>query len=326
MVQDGMAGDFPNLGYALPEELDALADLLRAGRPRHVELHHMLGHAAAVLELPGRLGVPLDTYVHDYALFCPRIALVGRTGRYCGEPAIAGCVACVGELGSHLEETIAVPEMVARSAGVLAASRRVVAPSADAAARLRRHFPRTRPEVLPWEDDAGLPPLAPAPGGPVRRVCVPGAIGIEKGYDVLLALVQDARARRLLISFIVVGYTHDDTALMDAGPVFVTGEYAEAEAVALIRAQRAHLALIPSVWPETWCYALSRAWQAGLPAAAFDLGAPADRIRRIGRGWVLPLGLSPSALNDALLRLPLSFPSHRTETRARVAIDQPMVL
>ena len=140
----------------------------------------------------------------------------------------------------------------------------------------------------------------------MRRVLVPGAIGVEKGYGVLLALARDARARRLPLSFIVVGYTISDAELMDAGPVFVTGPYAEEEATALIRAQQAHLALIPSVWPETWCFALSRAWDAGLPAAAFDLGAPAERIRRTGRGWVLPLALPPPALNDALLRLPLS--------------------
>lgn len=104
----------------------------------------------------------------------------------------------------------------------------------------------------------------------------------------------------------MAGHTIDDAGLMAAGPAFVTGPYVEEEAVALIRAQRAHLALIPSIWPETWCFALSRAWEAGLPAAAFDLGAPAERIRRTGRGWVLPLGLPPSALNDTLLRLPLS--------------------
>ena len=150
-----------------------------------------------------------------------------------------------------------------------------------------------------------MPHRAPAPDGAERRILVPGAIGVEKGYDILLALACDARARHLPLSFVVAGHTIDDVALMEAGPAFVTGPYAEEDAVALIRAQRAHLALIPSVWPETWCFALSRAWEAGLPAAAFDLGAPAERIRRTGRGWVLPLGLSPPALNDALLRLPL---------------------
>jgi hypothetical protein len=36
----------------------------------------------------------------------------------------------------------------------------------------------------------------------------------------------------------------------------------------------------------------------------FDIGAPAERVRQTGRGWVLPLGLPPGAVNDALLRLP----------------------
>jgi len=145
--------------------------------------------------------------------------------------------------------------------------------------------------------------LAPNLPGAFRRVCVVGAIGVEKGYEVLLACARDARARSLPLKFIVVGYTADDTRLMDAGPVFVTGEYADADAAALIRAQAAHLAFIPSVWPETWCFALSRAWEAGLAVAAFNLGGQAERISATGRGWLLPLGLQARAVNDALLTL-----------------------
>ena len=137
----------------------------------------------------------------------------------------------------------------------------------------------------------------------MRRVAVIGAIGVEKGFEVLLGCVRDARARRLPIAFTVVGFTADDERLMAAGPAFVTGEYNEEEAVALIRAQAAQIAFIPSVWPETWCFALSRAWQAGLGAAVFDLGAQAERVRATGRGWLLPLGLAPRGINDALLRL-----------------------
>jgi hypothetical protein len=36
---------------------------------------------------------------------------------------------------------------------------------------------------------------------------------------------------------------------------------------------------------------------------AFDFGAPAERIRRTGRGWVCPLGISATALNDRMLML-----------------------
>ena len=294
---------FPNLAYAIPEELPALAALLRPDRPRFLEVHHLLGHHHEAPGLARLLKLPVETYVHDYSWFCPRIALVSRERRYCGEPDVPGCEACVADLGSLLEDDPPIRTLLARSAAALAVSRRVIAPSMDAAARLRRHFPMVRPVVVPWEGDDALPPAAAVPPGPVCRVCIVGAIGMEKGYEVLLACVRDARARKLPLEFIVVGYTADDQRLLDAGPVFVTGEYREAEAVALIQAQGAHIGFLPSVWPETWCFALSRAWQAGLRVAAFDLGAQAERLRRNGRGWLLPLGLSPRAVNDALLAL-----------------------
>jgi glycosyltransferase involved in cell wall biosynthesis len=85
--------------------------------------------------------------------------------------------------------------------------------------------------------------------------------------------------------------------------VRITGHYEPHEAVALIARQQASVAWLPSIWPETWCYTLTEAWQAGLDVLAFDIGAPAERIRRTGRGWVFPLGISTTALNDRMLML-----------------------
>ena len=301
---------FPNLVFPMPEGLPALVKLLRPDRVHRVELHHLLGHHHAIAALAARLGAEPVSVVHDYARFCPRIALVSTERRYCGEPDTAGCEACIADLGSLLEDDPPVAELVARSAAELAAAAQVIVPSLDTAARLRRHFPGVRPTVQPWEDDDALPPLSVPPRGPVMRVAVVGAIGIEKGFEILLACVRDARARALPLAFTVVGYTADDERLMAAGPVHVTGEYDEADAQALIRQQAAQVALIPSVFPETWCYALTRVWQSGLPAAVFDLGAQAERVRRTGRGWVLPLGLPARGVNDALLRLaPVPGPS-----------------
>ncbi len=294
---------YDDLRFAVPGELPALAALLRPDQPTHLEAHHWLGHSHGLLGLATLLDIPLESWVHDAASFCPRIALIGRGRRYCGEPAVTACAACVAELGSNLAETITADGLVARSAMDFGGSRRVVVPTADTAQRIRRHFPAVRPEIVPWEDDRALPPQSPAPPEAITRVCVVGAIGVEKGYDVLLGCAADARARALPLEFVVCGVTEDDGELMAAGPAFVTGRYEAADAVGLIRAQRGHMAFIPSIWPETWCFALSRAWQAGLPAVAFDLGAQAERVRATGRGTLLPLGLPVSRINDALLQL-----------------------
>jgi GT2 family glycosyltransferase/glycosyltransferase involved in cell wall biosynthesis len=307
LVGDGSDDETPDLRFSMPMEMAALARLLRPDRPVRVEIHHLLGHAPEIAGLAGLLGVPCDVVVHDYGLWCPRVTLCGRGGGYCGEPSrIDECEACVADLGGRTGEEIGVAGLRARSAAMLRAARRVVVSCDDAATRLRRHVPLLRPVVSPWEDPipahAGHWPPTPA-DGEALRIVVPGAIGPEKGYDVLLACARDAVRRDLAVFFVVVGHTVDDARLMATGTVFVTGRYDEAEAVDLIRRQDAHLAFIPSVWPETWCYALSNAWRAGLPAAAFALGAQGERIARAGTGGVLPLGLPPARVNDWLIGL-----------------------
>ncbi|HEY5301916.1 MAG TPA: glycosyltransferase family 2 protein, partial [Acetobacteraceae bacterium] len=291
---------FPNLTFAVPDELADLTRLLAGERVAHVELHHSLGHAPEVLDLARALNVPHEVHVHDYAWLCPRVVLLGAAGRYCGEPGIAGCVACVADVGSLLDETIGPAALRARSAHLLAGARRVIAPSADAAARIARHFPGAVARITPHGDDGALPPVPPTRAGRCR-VAVIGAVGAAKGYETLLACARDAARRALPLVFTVVGHTIDDARLMATGHVFVTGPYAPDEAEALIRAQDAASAFIPSVVPETWCFALTEAWRAGLRAAAFDLGAQAERIRATGWGFLLPLRTSAPRINDALL-------------------------
>lgn len=299
---DGVEGGFADLRFHLPDELDALARLLRADRPVALELHHLLGHDHAVTGLAARLRIPTDIHVHDYASFCPRVTLIGPGGRYCGEPErVEVCEACIADCGSALEEEIGVAALRARSAADLAAARRIVVPAEDVAARLRRHFPGIVPEVAPLEDDSRLPRVIVPPRRARRLVAVIGAIGPAKGYDVLLACARDAAWRDLPLEFVLAGHTPDDARLLASGRVRVTGPYREAEAESLLRGLAADLALLPSIWPETWCYALGAAWRAGLRVAAFDIGTPAERIRGTGRGWLLPLGLPAAAMNNALL-------------------------
>ena len=68
-----------------------------------------------------------------------------------------------------------------------------------------------------------------------------------------------------------------------------------------------HLMLLPSVWPETYCYLLSIALAAGIQPPVFNVGAQAEWISALGWGHILPTGLAdyPGMLNDHLLELPL---------------------
>ncbi len=301
-VGDGEGG-FPNLAYALPRELGPLARLLRPGRPVRAELHHLLGHDHSVMRLLATLGIPYDVWVHDYGWFCARLSFVTGEGRFCGEADTRQCTACLAEWGRGIDDPVSPASLRRRSAADFRRAAAVIVPSEDVARRVARHVPGLVPTVRAWEADPPFAPPAPVPRAGHLRVAVVGAIGVEKGAKLLLDCARDAAGRGIDLSFTVIGYTSEDDALLATGRVFITGEFTRAEAAGLIRAQGAHMAFLPSVWPETWCYALTDIWQAGLPAAVFDIGTPAERVRAHGRGWVLPLGLPPARLNDAFLRL-----------------------
>jgi glycosyltransferase involved in cell wall biosynthesis len=307
-VHDGLANDLPNLVFAMPKQLPALLRLLRSAKADRIEAHHLTDYPPAVYDLIAQLGLPYDVHVHDYAWICPRVSLVSAHNRYCGEPDLRDCDACIADNGHFLQENIGVAALRHRSAGFLADARQVVVPADDTGMRMRRYFPEQATVTVPHEDDKAAISGAARGVGHSRSkrrgkpvVCVVGAIGVHKGYEVLLACARDAARRDLELAFVVVGHTIDDVRLMQAGNVFVTGRFDPDEAAGLIAAQNAQLGFVPSIMPETWCLGLGEIWRAGLFAAAFDIGAPAERIRRTGYGIVLPLGLSANAINNALV-------------------------
>ena len=302
VLGEGPEGGTPNLRFCLPDEAGLVVDLLRGDKLQHAEFHNLVGHDHCVIDMCRALDLPYDVFVHDYAWFCPRISLLTTNHRYCGEPDVQDCEACVADNGSEIEETIGVADLILRSTDELRGARRIMAPSQDSAARMRRHFPQIDPAVHPWSADINAGPRTPlVKVAGTMRVCVPGAIGYQKGFEVLLACARDASRRQLDLEFIVVGYTIDDSRLLQTGKVYITGEYDEADSVALIERQSANMAFLPSIWPETWSYTLSQAWEAGLPVLSFDIGAPAERIRANGKGWVIPLGTEPAGINDFLM-------------------------
>ncbi len=307
-VRDGLTDDLPNLIFAMPRERQALLRLLRASKADCIEVHHLADYPAYIYDLIAQLCLPYDVHVHDYALFCPRVSLVAAHNRFCGEPDLRDCEACVADHGHFLKETIGVAALRLRSADFLAGARRVVVPADDVALRIRRYFPALLPVTVPHEDDITTIRTGFFRNDRTRKqrggrpgVCIVGAIGVHKGYEVLLACARDAERRDLDLDFVVVGHTIDDDRLMRTGRVFVTGQFEPGEAVELIQAQSAEFGFVPSVCPETWCLGLGDLWRAGLQAAAFDIGAPAERIRRTGCGIILPFGLPASAINDRLI-------------------------
>ncbi len=304
-IGDETPTTYPNLGFDPETHLGDLVRFLKPEIPRWIEYHHLLDHSPAITALPPALGIPYDVILHDFALVCPRITFCGTRRAYCGEPLeIDACETCVADNGNRLNQDIGPAALRIKSGELLTGARQVIAPTVDTSRRIGRYVPLPKVVVRGWQDDSMLlRHFKRKKGLSVSeniKVAVVGAIGEEKGFDVLLGCARDAAKRSLAISFVVIGHTVDDDRLIDTGTVFITGKYEEEELLKLIAAEHVEVGFLPSVCPETWSYALSSMWLANLWPVAFDLGGHAERISRSGYGSLLPLGLPVSRINDFL--------------------------
>lgn len=320
----------PNLtSTSIHQIRDLLAEFLGWLAPMAIHLHSLVGFdwraTETLFELVKETGVPYVFTLHDYSVVCHRNDLVLTDGRYCGLPPVDACRACVAEDRSY-PEALDPGERRAAFDRFLRGAAAVLAPSRDVAERLRSADVGYAITVRPHEDvDATLPRARPpAADATVLDVVTIGAIGAHKGSRVLLSLARDALARDLPLRFHVVGHSDMTDAMKGLG-VDETGRYRDdAEAAERVAAIRPAFILLPSIWPETFCYTLSLAFRLGVPPVVFDLGAQADRVMRAGFGHVLPLALTddPGGLNDRLLALPRD----RTGVPLPAAIHYPTIL
>jgi len=294
----------------LPLEGSELVELLSGLGIAEIQIQHLADFGAdaarCFARLMDRLGLPYDFVLHDYLAVCPRINLADTSGMYCGEPDAAGCRRCL----LRRRSAFGAPEIGRWRADygvLLAGAREVRVPDRDAAARLARYFPLLR-NIVVRAHEAPPPQVARQPGprqpGPLRIATI-GAIGPIKGFDVLLAVAAEARSRQLPLELTVIGYTRNDSAARASG-IGVTGPYRNSEVRRAIDLCDPDLILIPSIWPETYCYTLTHALASGRPVAGFDIGAVGARLRDAGRSEsALPLCLArdPSGLLDALIAL-----------------------
>ena len=275
-------------------EWDLLVETLRSVNVSRVHYHHVHGLPQAILDLPRRLGVPWDMTLHDYYPICPQYQLTDASHRYCGEPDENGCMRCLD--GYPVQWSLSIEAWRAAFRPLVVSAQRLIAPSQDAADRIRRYFPEAKPVVWPH-------PERPPSVRKVLKVLVPGGISPAKGFGLLEACARDARERDLPLHFRVLGYIALPLAPWPELPLSITGEFPEGSLAELIALERGDAIFFPVQWPETYSYTLSSALESGLPLIASDLGALPERLAGRADARIFHWKEAPARVNDTILEL-----------------------
>ena len=200
------------------------------------------------------------------------------------------------------------PEWLAETSPFLAKAAAVIAPSGYIAGLARKHVEGLEVTVVPNGSPARAADARTlevrqefAARRPRHVAAILGAIGPHKGSELLDQLAQLLEGSDIAI--VVIGYLDRQIIPGWRGDhLFVHGAYRGEEVVPLLAAYGAELALFPNPVPESFSYALSDAWSAGLPALVPPEGALAERVLRHGGGWLLPSGLRRRRVASVLAR------------------------
>lgn len=233
--------------------------------------------------------IPLEYLVHDYYCVCPSYTLMDKSGIFCGLPQNAACDKCLknfqGKNMSIREWRETYEPLFGQASEIVCfsqASRKIVSgifPAFGHKIEVRPHAPLVKSAI-----NYQLPDKGP------MSIAVIGNIGVHKGLEIVRKMAGMLKPEERLV---VIGECENFTCQEN---VIFHGTYQRENLPDILKQYHITVGLIPSVWPETFCYVAQECMQLGLPLVTFDLGAQGERTAQYEKGLLAPEISSESAL------------------------------
>lgn len=256
---------------------------------QHIDiLHiHQLVHSPTDIKsmLNGWQGALFFT-LHDFYSICPNYNLITpeNTFCYCEQPE--SCSLCIkGQQGFKIN----LPGHWHRlHSNNLQRADIIYVPSESCRQWIDKVYPNLIGSVVVREHGihkCGLHVKRDPESGRKFRIGFIGGLTKVKGSELITEIINLDKSEA--IEWVIHGEIGDvDLMCLDKKNLEKTGRYEKNNLPSLLADSNLDFMVICSIWPETFSYTLSECWDIGLPVIVSPLGAPADRVKQHGGGWV----------------------------------------
>jgi glycosyltransferase involved in cell wall biosynthesis len=289
---------------------NAIKEIASICSPDVVHIRHFLGNHPAVAALFHEMGCRVVFSIHDFYTICPTIQLVDNEGKFCEGVCSAGG----GDCDCAKNWFVSMPPLKngfvfqwrRTVADALKACDALVVTSETTRALMQRHYPFLEDSVFHLiEHGRDFPNYRqcsafPEPKQSLRAVFF-GALGMNKGGPLVKGMLEYNSRLGHPLEMHILGNSNLPFRPGRMGSVY-HGAYEREKLPEKLCAIQPAVAIIPSVWPETYCHTLTEAWRAQIPVLGSNLGAVGERILRHGGGWILPPS-GPEQWVDKLLAI-----------------------
>ncbi len=299
---------FENEEKQLEYEFDALTDILEIGKWLHFDeiyINELVTYPAlwdaqrCILSLGKQQKAKVIMLFHDYFALCPTINLMDDTQKYCGTPKEEECETCYlkkgfgGQYGCKSRR-----EWLEHWKDFLAGCTEVRTFSEDTRKRVIDAYGEGLSVTLVGHQvNYAFPIHKESKTTDTLNIGLLGVLAVHKGSGFIRELLSEIERTGSNVKIVLIGRT-DGVNLGRYQNFEETGGYELSELPKLIYQYDIDLFLISSVWPETFSYTAEEIIKMGMPIAAFDLGAPAERVKRYEKGLILEKREAPHVLEE----------------------------
>lgn len=270
---------------------DEFTNLTKAFNINHIYINQLVTYPLEkIIQFISTTNIKYTFFIHDYYAVCPEYDLLNKNKKYCNaekNPDI--CNECLKK--QHHNISVDIKNWRSLFYSFLSNAENVFAPSQTTTDIVNSYYPNLKiqvkehslPEYLKMTFNKNFLNEKPI------NISIIGAIGENKGSQIIYELTKKIKKNKLPINIKVIGITnlHNNYYKSEDGILEITGRYDNTQISQLLAKYKTSFVLIPSIWAETYSYTASEAVFSGYPIMVFNMGAPAERVRRWDCGWIL---------------------------------------
>ncbi|MEN9946352.1 MAG: hypothetical protein RLZZ293_738, partial [Pseudomonadota bacterium] len=254
-----------------------------------IQLNHSLS-IKSLTELEELLinhGQIINYYMHDFFAICPSYTLLNYQGNYCGaETDLNKCNHCHKHHSLIKKQLYTIEQWRNSYRRILNLMQTIYCFSEDSRQHLLKIYPETDSKIIVKAHQIKTPLIrcTHSPNFTNRTqlvIGVLGAIDYAKGRVIIEQLVKYKLFKQGVFKLVIIGYT--DLALANC---YMTGPYNPQQLSSLIKQLAIDIFILPSIWPETFCYTAEEIMTMCYPLIAFKIGAPSERIINYPHGYL----------------------------------------
>ena len=256
--------------FAIPSGYADLVHLLKSVGVSAVHFHHTHGLNAKIIGLATDLGVSKLLTVHDFYWLNANPTLTDENGKYQGYYSDTQ----INPL-YPLPEGLTPADWQEQLRPLIENADSVIFPSYATKALFDNVYHPANVVVAPHVEAQLIVDRIPSAFTKKNSyiIGVLGAVGKEKGADLLEQIAVIAKNLNLPLKFKLIGYAYRSLKIVET-----TGPYKTKDLSNLIHTHGLDLIFFPAQWPETYSYTLSYALDSGLPIIAPNIGAFPERL------------------------------------------------